>query len=187
MAPSPRAVLVDTSSLIAYCKTSYDEMVFRQLKMSTTNVCNEEVARQKGATEYHEQQRACNRYLELLREEKNPDVEYVEPYKPYVENQGEESLEAVFRQYPREVKYVLLFDFDAIERFESLKSALGGRATDTRISLPNLAFEILRRNEEMSDDEYCNATYQMGIEEGWMDRHALKFDSVSTVNCPQFP
>lgn len=187
MASSPHPVLVDTSSLIAYCKTTYDEMVFQQLRMSTTNVCNEEVTRQKGASTYHEHQQACNRYLELLRAEKNPDIEYIESYEPYVENQGEETLETVFRRYPQEVKYILLFDFEAIERFESVKSTIGGQAIDTKISLPNLAFEILRRNGKMSDDEYCKATYQMGIEEGWMNRHALKFDSVSAVNCPQFP
>lgn len=179
--------LVDTTSLLAYCKTNYDSFLFETLRMGTSNVCNSEIKRQKDATDDFYKKRACERYLDLLRKERNPDVHWVEEYKPNVEDQGEQTLETLFKNNPDEVKFILLFDFDAIERFEELKRELGGHALNTRIDLPNYAFERLRRDGKMSDEEYCKATYQMGVEEGWMKRHALKFDSVSPVNCPQFP
>ncbi|HET7325517.1 MAG TPA: hypothetical protein VFJ06_14410 [Halococcus sp.] len=182
-----KPVLVDTSSLLAYCKTNYDEFLFKRLQMTTTNVCNDEVNRQKSASDDFYKKRSCERYLDLCRDNKNPDIEYVERYKPNVENQGEQTLEYIFEEYPDEVKYILLFDFEAIEKFENLKYEIGGDAVDTRISLPNYAFELLRKNGEMSDDEYCKATYQMGVEEGWMARHAQKLASVSPVECDRFP
>lgn len=187
MAGSPNPVLVDTSSLLAYCKTNYDMFLFQNLAMTTTNVCNEEVKRQKGVSDKYEHRQACKRYLSLLAQEKNPDVYYVEEYKPYVNDQGEQSLEKLFRSYPSAVDFVLLFDFDAIETFEELKSEIGGDALNTKISLPNYAFEQLRKAGKMSTETYCKATYQMGVAEDWMKEHALRFDSVSTVNCPQFP
>lgn len=187
MSSGVKPLLVDTTSLIAYCKTCYDEFLFRTLQMETSNVCNEEIKRQRSTGNDFVQKQACKRYLELLRENKNPDVHWVEGYRSSVENQGEQSLETIFREHPDDVKFILLFDFDAIERFEKLKEELGGHALDTRIDLPNYAFERLRRDGKMSDEEYCQATYQMGVEEGWMKRHALKFDSVSTVDCPEFP
>ncbi len=182
-----KPLLVDTSSLVAYCKTNYASVVFQTLQMETSNVCNEEVKRQKSSCDDFFQKRACEKYLQLLRENRNPDVRFVEPYESGVENQGERSLETIFRNHPEDVKFVLLFDFDAIERFQRLKEDVGGAALDTRIDLPNYAFERLRRDEILTDEEYCKATYQMGVEEGWMKRHALKLDSVSRIDCPQFP
>jgi hypothetical protein len=166
MVGSPLPVLVDTTSLISFCKTSFDEFLFSNLAMTTTNICNEEVKRQKGMSDELEHRTACERYVELLSQEKNPEIHYVEEYKPYVENQGEQSIETVFRQYPGVVDYILLFDFDAIESFEELKSELGGSAVNTKISLPNYAFELLRQGGKMVDSEYCKATYQMGVERG---------------------
>lgn len=182
-----KPVLVDTSSLVAFCKTDYATQVFTSLQMATTNVCNEEVKRQKSTVDdfYHE--RACELYLELLRDNRNPDVLHVEDYRPGVEDQGEKTLEDVFTSHPDDFKFVLLFDFDAIERFEDLKVELGGAALDTRVDLPNYAFERLRRDGLMTNDEYCTATYQMGVAEGWLKRHALRLDSVSPVDCPEFP
>lgn len=187
MVGRPKPVLVDTSSLLAYCKTSYDEFLFQNLAMTTTNVCNEEAKRQKGVSDKLEHRQACERYLTLLRQEKNPDICHVESYKPHVSDQGEQSLERLFRSYPSVIDYILLFDFDAIESFEALKSDIGGDAANTRISLPNHAFELLRTNGRMTEDEYCKATYQMGIAEEWMQKHALEFDAVSSIDCPEFP
>lgn len=179
--------LVDTSSLIAFCKTEYATLVFETLAMETSNVCNEEVKRQKGSCDDFFQRRACEEYLRLLRKNRNPDVRYVAEYKSGVEDQGERSLRTIFRDHPEDVKFILLFDFDAIEKFEALKREIGGVALNTRVDLPNYAFERLRRGGKMSDTEYCKATYQMGVEEGWMARHALELDSVSDIDCPQFP
>ena len=179
-------VIVDTSSLIAFCKTSFDELVFSTVSM-TTNICNEEVKRQKGVTDSLEHRSACERYLELLRQNSNPDIVNRGEYKHHVENQGEKSLIELFENHPRTIDYVLLFDFDAIERFQQAKIDIGAAATNTKISLPNYAFELLRQRGDLTDDEYCRATYQMGIAEGWMKRHALKIDAVSSVNCPEFP
>lgn len=179
--------LVDTSSLIAFCKTNYATLVFQTLQMETSNVCNEEVKRQQSSCGDFFQERACDKYLRLLRENRNPDVRFVGQYKSGVENQGERSLETIFRNHPGDVLFVLLFDFDAIERFQRLKEEVGGPALDTRIDLPNYAFERLRRDEILTDEEYCKATYQMGVEEGWIKRHALELDSISEIDCPQFP
>ena len=187
MSVTPHPILVDTTSLLAYCKTNYAESLFQTLTMTTTNVCNEEAKRQKGNSDRYEHNQACERYLELLTQEKNPDVYYVEAYKSYVEDQGEQTLESVFRSHPSTVKFILLFDFDAIESFNELKSEIGGDALNTKIALPNYAFEILRNAGDMTTEEYCKATYQMGVAENWMEKHALKFNSVSEVNCPQFP
>ncbi|MDL0134580.1 hypothetical protein [Halobacterium salinarum] len=184
---SPPPILVDTSALIAICKTNYDERIYSTLQMATTNVCNDEVKRQKDQRDDLVHKNACRRYLELLREEKNPDVIPIEEYKPYVDDQGEKTLEQVFRSFPSDIKFILLFDFDAIEKFESVKQELGGDALNTRISLPNYAFELLRTRGPMDKSEYCKATYQMGVEEDWLDEHALKLDEVSPVDCPKFP
>jgi hypothetical protein len=187
MVGAPHPILVDTSSLIAFCKTSYDEFLFGNLAMTTSNICNEEVKRQKGPSDELEHRTACQRYIDLLSQEKNPDIHYTGDYKPYVEDQGEKSLEDIFRHHPDAVDYILLFDFDAIESFEELKSDLGGSAVNTKISLPNHAFELLRQGHKITDDEYCKATYQIGCGEGWMKKHAQKFDAVSPIDCPQFP
>ena len=180
-------VIVDTSSLIAFCKTSFDEVVFSTISMTTTNVCNEEVKRQKGMTDALEHRSACERYLELLRQNKNPDIVHWGDYKHHVENQGEKSLIELLEAYPTMIDYILLFDFDAIERFQQAKVDIGADAANTKISLPNYAFELLRQRGDITQDEYCKATYQMGTAEGWMKRHALKLDDVSSVNCPEFP
>lgn len=155
--------------------------------METSNVCNEEIKRQKSSSNDLIHRSACQEYLRLLRENRNPDVYRVEDYKSGVDNQGEDTLETIFKKYPEDVKYILLFDFDAIENFEDLKHDIGGAALNTRIDLPNYAFERLRKDGIITDETYCKATYQMGVEEGWLDRHALNLDSVSDIDCPRFP
>lgn len=184
---TPAPILVDTSGLISICKTNYDEKLYTTLQMETTNICNEEIRRQKSSSDSICHQQACRRYLELLRQENNPDIRSVGTYKSHVEDQGEKSLERVFSEYPDAVKYILLFDFDAIEKFNDLRHDIGGEAINTKISLPNYGFELLRQRDHMDDEEYCKATYQMGVEENWMKRHALKLDNVSPIDCPQFP
>lgn len=177
---------MDTSALLAFCKTNYDKQVFENLKMTTTNICEEEIRRGSGG-EYETQEQPRNRYMELLRENNNPDSEIAGEYKPYVDDQGENSLEWLFEQNTDIVKHILLFDFDAIQSFDNLKHDLGGDALNTQISLPNFAFELLRREGVLTDDEYCKATYQMAIKEGWLIQHAKKFAKVSPVECDRFP
>lgn len=154
--------------------------------MTTTNICEEEIKRSNGG-EYETQEQPCNRYMKLLRENNNPHTKNAGKYKPYVDDQGEESLEWLFENNASIVKYVLLFDTDAIQSFEDLKHDLGGDALNTRISLPNFAFEQLRQNGHLTDDEYCKATYQMAVEEGWMAYHAKEFAKISPVECDRFP
>ncbi|MCH7659265.1 MAG: hypothetical protein IH933_01325 [Euryarchaeota archaeon] len=178
-------ILVDTSALLAYCKTNYAELVFETLQMATTNVCNKEIGQQRRYTTDLIHEGACNKYYQLLRENRNPDQIFVESYKPHVEDQGESTLIEVFEDHPYDIDYILLFDFDAIERLEQVRKQID--ATNTKISLPNYAFEILRRNSKMTDQDYCKATYQMAAEEGWLKDHALRIDSVSSVTCSQFP
>lgn len=83
------------------------------------------------------------------------------------------------------MQYILLFDFDAIEKIEQAKRRIG--ASHTIVSLPNYAFEILRKEDHMTDEEYCKATYQMATEEGWFKDHAAHIDAISPVNCPELP
>lgn len=176
-------ILVDTSSLIAYCKTSYADLVFEELPMATTNVCNEEISRQRDASLDLIHQGACEQYYGLLRKNKNPSTIYIEPYKEYVEDQGEASLITAFKNNQEDIKYILLFDFPAIEQLESVKKQIG--ANNTKISLPNHAFELLRRNGVMTDEEYCKATAQMAAEEGWLKDHAARIGAVSPIDCPE--
>lgn len=185
--PSGRGVqpvIADTNALVAVCKTGLDELVYRNVRMCTTNVCNEEIKRQRGmpdTSRVHEN--ACERYLELMAQNRNPDSLWVEKYEPYVEDQGEDTIIDVVEAHHEQIKVVITFDFDAAERFDDLCER-NGYAVDVRY--PNFLFEKLREQRVISDDEYCEATYAMARAEGWTTKELLaELASTSGVDCPQ--
>lgn len=178
--------LIDADALIALCKSGVADVVFERFAMSSTNICNEEVKRGRNDSKKSRMHRtACQRYVELLRENRNPHVLPVESWKPHVSDQGEATIRTVLENHGHEVNYVITFDADAIEQFEELRADTDG--LDFEIRYPNFPLEYLRRRSVLSDDEYCNGTYRMAQEEDWTTATLLaKLASMSDVDCPQF-
>lgn len=177
--------VIDADALIGLCKSGYAKVVFERFAMSTTNVCNEEVKRGRDDPEKPDvHRRACERYVELLRENRNPHVQPVEPWKPHVSDQGEATLRTILENHGGAVRYVIVFDEAAIEAFEQLRVETGN--LQFKIRYPNFPLEYLRRCGILTDDEYCDGTYRMAQKERWTTAKLLsKLTSMSDVDCPQ--
>jgi hypothetical protein len=157
-------ILVDTSTLEAMCKTTYAEVVFEHLPLWATDVCLEEIRRNQSSTSDYRRKRALKKVLKLRAEHGAPErVMSDVQYRPYVTDQGEESILSVLETDALSgIQYVLLFDFDATE---TLSQTVAGEGIE--VNTPGRAFELAWSGGFLSEPDYHTALREMADAEGW--------------------
>lgn len=184
----PHPIVADASALIALCRTAHAETVFEKIKISTTNVCSKEIS--NGKNNYNEgfgHRNACESYHRYRTKGSttNPTTIYVEPFKRGKSDQGESSIQCLIDEHEDIIRYVLIFDFPAIQRMEEFRKDNGYSFS---IEYPNFPLEQLRLNRNLSDQQYCDGVWEMAKKENWTKRYLLKeLASVSGIDCSQFP
>lgn len=157
-------VVVDTSTLESVCKTDHSSVVFHRLPLCTTDVCFEEVKRNRSSTDDRSREEALQQVLSHYREFDTPSILRTSiTYEPHVEDQGEDSILDLLESSDTDnVRYVFLFDFDATD---DIREEVGG--TGIEVNTPARAFELLHDGEFISEEEFYEAVRQMSDAEGW--------------------
>lgn len=157
-------VVVDTSTLEAVCKTDYSEPVFARLTLCTTDICFEELKRNRSSSSDFTRKRAIRTVFDHRRAFGTPVIVPTGlSYDAYVEDQGEASIIHVLRSNPdSDVRYVLLFDFSAAEEIESVVDP-----TVVEVNTPARAFELVWQGGYITETEHHRALRQLADREGW--------------------
>ncbi|MFB6175975.1 MAG: hypothetical protein ABEI99_02305 [Halobaculum sp.] len=157
-------IVADTSTLEAVCKTEYAAPVFEHLPLSTTDTCFEEIKRTSASASDPQRAAAARQVLDNYRDYGTPRVVPTSvSYEPYVSDQGEQSIVTLLSSdSDRQIKYVLLFDFEAAEEIRSLVDL------DTvEVSTPGRAFELCWQGGFLTEANHHDALRQLAASEGW--------------------
>lgn len=157
-------VVVDTSTLEAVCKTDFPRPVFEHLPLCTTDVCYEELNRNRSTTSDYARKQAIDRTFELRREFDTPTLVPTDvKYAPYVDDQGEDSIvRALSARSHSTVEYVLLFDFSATDRIREVVDLV-----EVEVNTPGRAFELVWQGGFIRESTHRQALRQMARREGW--------------------
>lgn len=162
--PELTKVLVDTSTLEAVCKTDHSEPVFEHLPLSTTDICFEEVKRNKSSNIERSRKQALRKVLAHYRDYDTPNIVPTSvEYKSYVENQGEDSIIDLFESTDTHpTRYILLFDFSATDDIRDVVDL-----SSVEVNTPGRAFELLWQGGYITEAMHHEALRQIKYEEGW--------------------
>lgn len=157
-------VVVDTSTLEAVCKTDFSEPVFRHLPLCTTDICYEELNRNKSTSSDYTRKKAIDQIFDHRREYGTPDLIPTDmEYDPYIDDQGEDSLIRVLDVNPNSpVKYILLFDFSASDDIEDVIDP-----DEVEVNTPGRAFELVWQGDFIQESTHHEALRQIAEREGW--------------------
>lgn len=157
-------IVVDTSTLEAVCKTDFPDPVFEHLPLCTTDICFKELRRNESTTSDYDRKEAIRQALDLRRKFDTPTlIPTGMGYKPYVEDQGEDSIIRVLNSKPNaDVRYILLFDFSATEQIEAVIDP-----AKVEVNTPARAFELVWQGGFISKSMHHQALRQIAEREGW--------------------
>lgn len=160
-------VVRDTSTLEAICKTDFSEPVFEHLPLCTTDVCFEELRRNKSSTDDYRRQQAVGRVFDHRSRFGTPTVVPTPmAYEPYVDDQGERSIVRALRSAESDdVRYILLFDFSAAEDVEAVIDP-----GTTEVNTPGRAFELVWQGGFIPESDHHRALRQLADREGWQGK-----------------
>ncbi|WP_115862418.1 hypothetical protein [Halorussus litoreus] len=157
-------ILVDTSTLEAVCKTEHSTPVFEHLPLSTTDICFEEIKRNRSSNVDRTRKEALRTVLEQYRTHDNPNIVRTSvTYEPYVEDQGEESIiDLLESRDTQATRYILLFDVTASDEIRDVVDL-----DAVEVNTPGRAFELLWQGGYIAERTHYQALRQIANEEGW--------------------
>jgi|AntDeeMetageno50_2_1112565.scaffolds.fasta_scaffold06394_1 hypothetical protein len=159
---TPAKIIADSSALEAVCKSQYHSDVFTNLPFSTTNVCVEEVNRNKSMASGTREE-ALGQVLDYIRSGDTTVFPTGIEYAPYVEHQGEESIVWTLENADTtNVMYIFLFDGPASDELKNIVA--GGKI---EVSTPGRPYELVWQGGFITEDECHKAIREIATEEGW--------------------
>lgn len=148
----------------AICKADSPEPVFDHLPLSTTDICFEELKRNKSTSNDYHRVQAIEQVLELWREFGSPEIIPTGmEYKSYIDDQGEDSIiQAIGSSSDSQVEYILLFDSSGADQIEEVVDT-----NQVEVNTPGRAFELLWQGEFITKSEHYQALRRIAEREGW--------------------
>lgn len=172
-------ILADTSALIAAANTGLWNQVCDHLRLSTTNVCRQELERHvRSTSEYaeegcreHQLHHGSKRVLVALEDDRTPFTTVTCVPRPHGEDAGEESLRIELTQHPQDYEVVVLMD---ARGRDSIRRSLERAGLDKPIVAPTYLFYLLLDNDVVRREDFCTACGEMLENEGWTGYRAVK-------------
>jgi len=159
---TPTKIIADSSAFEAICKAQYHPDVFTNLPFSTTNVCVEEVKRNKSMASGTREE-ALAQVLDYIRSDDATVFPTGVEYDPYVDHQGEDSIVWTLENADTtNVRYIFLFDGPASDELKDIVS--GG---EIEVSTPGRPYELVWQGGFITEDEHHESLREIAREEGW--------------------
>lgn len=180
MSAQPRhPILVDTSGFVAAANTDLWEVVREQLRLTTTNVCRQELRRHVEERREHAPDGSRERYLhngsrkalEALEADDVPFSCVTCVPRPHGEDAGEESLRREVVQHTDEYEVVVVMD-DAGSR--SIRRALDRQQASIPVVAPTYLLYLLYDRGIVAKKDFCHACASLLKGEGWTGYRAVK-------------
>lgn len=178
-------VIADTSALIAIAGTKYADLVFRELGLTTTEVCLNEIKRNTSRASPSTREAAV-RILEYYSDASfpSPTVISVSDDVNPEPGAGEDSIEAVIRADSACFEKLLMVDIPAMARLISDKFP---ETQGVQILPPNDVFLLLYELDELTKQEFCEVCAEMLGNQGWDTVELLTFVwKYSPVDCSPY-
>jgi len=187
-------VIVDTDALIAVANTSLWFDITARLKLTTTNVCVQELKRHvRENSEYAPKgtrerwlHRGSQQALEPFEDEENTSFTTVPCVpRPHGEDAGEKSVKNEIEQYTERYRFAILMDKHgrrSINRvFDSAEGSTG------KAVAPTFLLYLLLDAGECTVEEFCQACGEMLRGEGWTGYQAIQaaWEAIP-VDCSQY-
>lgn len=179
MSDSPRhPILADTSALIALATSDQWEVARTALKLTTTNVCRNELRRhEREAREYapegsrdHRLHHGSKRALAAFEDDACAFSVVTVVGTPCGDDAGERSIEKEVATNPDPYRYVALNDADARDRLRRLKEREG---LAYEVVPPTYLLFVLYDNDCLTRAAFCEACADMLRGEGWTNAGAV--------------
>lgn len=172
-------ILADTSALIAVANTALWAGVRAHLRLSTTNVCRQELERHvRTASEYAEEgsreyqlHRGSREALDALDDDETPFTTVTCVPRPHGEDAGEKSLRIELAAHPD--SYDIAVMMDARGR-DTIRRAIERDELDTPVVPPTYLLYLLVDHGVVTREQFCGACGQMLENEGWTGYRAVK-------------
>lgn len=173
--PDRHTILADTSALIglASCDSAYADLVFSEVKMTTSWTCFKEIRDKARSGRNHHLKQAAQRVIDYIK-----DSEIAYPTRVNVPsapnagafNAGEKSLRIAPHNHD-EFSTVILFDNEAAVLLENSQQQLEHEGRDISIEPPNFPLFLLTRrdNDEpgIDNQNFCDQSEKMLQRQGW--------------------
>lgn len=177
--PERHPILADTSALIAVANTELWDAVRDHLRVSTTNVCRQELARHvRDASEHaregsreHQLHHGSRRVLDALEDDEIPFTTIACVPRPHGEDAGEESLGIELSQYPDAYQIVVVMD---ARGRDSIRRSLDRAGLEKPVVAPTYLFYLLLDHDVVTHEQFCTACSEMLTNEGWTGYRAVK-------------
>lgn len=178
---SRHPVIVDTDAMIAVANTSLWSRITQNLRLTTTNVCHQELKRhtEEMSPQAPEGTRekwvhtGSKRALEPFEDEENESFTVVTSVpRPHGKDAGEESVKREVTQNTEVYRFVILMDKhgrQSINRVFSDTEETAGRA----IAPPFLLYLLLDKGD-CTVKEFCHACGEILEGEGWTGYQAVQ-------------
>lgn len=171
-------LLVDTSGLIAVANTPSWNHITENLKLTTTNVCKQELKRHAAKHEYApaESREGYLRdgsecVLTALTSDASTFSCVTSVRRPHGPDAGEQSIQQEVQEHPASYRIAVLLDNAG--RLSLRRTITTLEATIEVVGPPYLLYLLLTR-DLLSRREFCEQTGEMIRTEGWMGYQAVK-------------
>lgn len=172
-------ILADTSASIVVANTELWDDVHRHLRISTTNVCRQELERHvRTASEYavedsreHRLYHGSRGVLDALDDGDTPFTTITCVPRPHGEDAGEESLRIEVTQHPDDYEVIVVMDAHGRD---SIRRSLDRAGLEKPVVAPTYLFYLLLDKDVVTREKFCDACGEMLRNEGWTGYRAVK-------------
>lgn len=177
--PERHPILADTSALIAVANTELWKELRDRLRLTTTNVCRQELDRhvrntsefaREDSREYHLHY-GLRRVLDALEDDEVPFTTVTCVPRPHGEDAGEELLRIELSQHPDAYEVVTVMD---IRGRDSIRRSLDRAGLEKPVVAPTYLFYLLLDHGFVTHEQFCTACGEMLRNEGWTGYRAVK-------------
>lgn len=173
--PDRHTILADTSALIglASCDSEYADLVFSEVKMTTSWTCFKEIRDKARNGRNHHLRQAAQRVIDYIK-----DKEIAYPTRVNVPsapnagafNAGEKSLRVALHKHD-EFSTVILFDNEAAVLLEKSQQQLEDEGRNISIEASNFPLFLLTNRDSdkpgIDDQEFCDQSEKMLQKRDW--------------------
>lgn len=190
--PTRHPILADSSALVALATNEHWETARSSLRVTTTNVCHNELRRhERERREYapegsreHRLHHGSERALQAFEDEEAAFSVVTVVGTTSGEDAGERSIEAEVSRNPDPYRYVAIHDTDGRDRLRRQKER---RELSYSVVPPTFLLYVLFDTDRLTRAEFCEGCAEMMTGEGWTNAASVyaMWESIP-VDCSEY-